>query len=65
MNITVNNKPVETSASTLKELSEQLGWPEIGVAAAVSNKMIPRSEWADFTLTEGVNVLVIRASCGG
>ena len=65
MNITVNNKPVETSASTLKELSEQLGWPEKGVAAAVSNKMIPRSEWDNFAITEGVSIIVIRASCGG
>lgn len=53
MNITVNSKSVETSASTLKELSEQLGWPEKGVAAAVSNKMIPRSEWLISLLQRG------------
>lgn len=28
MNVKVNNKPVETAASTLKELAEQLGLPE-------------------------------------
>lgn len=28
MNVTVNNKPVETGASTLKELALQLGLPE-------------------------------------
>ena len=38
MNVTVNNKPVETGASTLKELALQLELPEKGVAVAVSNK---------------------------
>ncbi len=65
MNVTVNNKPVETDASTLKELALQLELPEKGVAVAVSNKMVPRSEWENFAITEGVSIIVIRASCGG
>ena len=65
MNVTVNNKPVETGASTLKELALQLELPEKGVAVAVSNKMVPRSEWDNFSITEGVSIIVIRASCGG
>lgn len=65
MNVTVNNKPVETGASTLKELALQLELPEKGVAVAVSNKMVPRSEWDNFAITEGSSIIVIRASCGG
>lgn len=65
MNVTVNNKPVETGASTLNELAVQLELPEKGVAVAVSNKMVPRSEWENFAITEGVSIIVIRASCGG
>lgn len=65
MNVIVNNKPVETGASTLKELAVQLELPEKGVAVAVSNKMVPRSEWDNFAITEGVSIIVIRASCGG
>ena len=65
MNVTVNNKPVETGASTLKELALQLELPAKGVAVAVSNKMVPRSEWDNFAITEGVSIIVIRASCGG
>ena len=65
MNVTVNNKPVETGASTLKELALQLELHEKGVAVAVSNKMVPRSEWDNFAITEGVSIIVIRASCGG
>lgn len=65
MNVIVNNKTVETGASTLKELAVQLELPEKGVAVAVSNKMVPRSEWDNFAITEGVSIIVIRASCGG
>ena len=65
MNVTVNNKPVETGAATLKELALQLELPEKGVAVAVSNKIVPRSEWDNFAITEGVSIIVIRASCGG
>lgn len=65
MNVIVNNKPVETGASTIKELAVQLELPEKGVAVAVSNKMVPRSEWDNFAITEGVSIIVIRASCGG
>lgn len=65
MNVTVNNKPVETGASTLKELALQLELPKKGIAVAVSNKMVPRSEWENFAITEGVSIIVIRASCGG
>lgn len=65
MNVTVNNKPVETGASTLKELALQLELPEKGVAVAISNKMVPRSEWENFAITEGVSIIIIRASCGG
>lgn len=65
MNVTVNNKTVETGASTLKELAIRLELPEKGVAVAVSNKMVPRSEWENFAITEGVSIIVIRASCGG
>lgn len=65
MNVTVNNKTVETGASTLKELAIQLELPEKGIAVAVSNKMVPRSEWENFAITEGVSIIVIRASCGG
>lgn len=49
----------------MKELAEQLGLPEKGVAVAVGSKMIPRNEWAKCTIADGDNIIVIRASCGG
>ena len=64
MNITVNNKQVVTEATTLLALSEELNLPEKGVAVAIGNQMIPRSEWATTAISEGVSVIIIKAACG-
>lgn len=65
MQVFVNSKAVQTDAGNLSELINQLGLPAVGVAAAVSNKMVPRAEWAECALTEGAQVTVIKAACGG
>ena len=57
MQVFVNNKEVDTQATTLSTLIEQLGMPAQGVAAAVDNKMVPRTQWAKVT--------IIKAACGG
>lgn len=65
MKITVNNKEVDTQAANLLQLTEELALPAQGVAVAISNRMIPRTEWAETALTEGANVVIIKAACGG
>ena len=65
MQVFVNNKEVDTQATTLSGLIEQLDMPAQGVAAAVDNKMVPRTQWADFSLAAGANVTIIKAACGG
>ena len=52
-------------ASTLTQLAAQLELPVQGIAIAVNNKMIPRSEWEKFALQENDNLVVIKAACGG
>ena len=64
MKLTVNNKEVETEASTLARLAEQLGLPPQGVAMAVNNRMIPRTEWSNYALSEGLAIVIIKAACG-
>ena len=54
-----------TPASTLTQLAAQLELPVQGIAIAVNNKMIPRSEWEKFALQENDNLVVIKAACGG
>lgn len=65
MNITVNNKSVVTEAASLLALSEELNLPEKGIAVAISNQMIPRSEWASTEINEGASIIIIKAACGG
>ncbi len=51
--------------STLTQLTAQLGLPVQGIAIAVNNKMIPRTEWERFMLHENDNLVIIKAACGG
>jgi len=66
MNLTVNNEPVETTATTLLGLVEEtLGeLPGAGVAVAVDGDVVPRSEW-DRALAEGQTVDILTAVQGG
>lgn len=65
MTILINNKPTETQATNLQELATELALPEKGVAMAMANKMVPRSEWSAKTLQENDSVVIIKAACGG
>ena len=66
MKVQVNNKEVEIdSASTLTQLITQLKLPSQGLAVAINNKMIPRTEWECFSLQENDNLVIIKAACGG
>lgn len=66
MNLTVNNEPVETTATTLLGLVEEtLGeLPGAGVAVAVDGDVVPRSDW-DRELVEGQNIDILTAVQGG
>lgn len=66
MKVQVNNKEVEiTPASTITQLTTELGLPVQGVAIAVNNKMIPRTEWESVSLQEDDQLVIIQAACGG
>ena len=56
---------METDAVTLLQLTTELSLPAQGVAVAVNNRMIPRTEWADYALSEGISIVIIKAACGG
>lgn len=66
--ITVNvNNTAHTfnSPSSLQDLLKQLAISEKGIAVAVNNQIISKSDWTKHELTEGENVLIIRATQGG
>ena len=65
MNITINNKSTDTQAENLAQLATELELPLKGVAVAINNKMIPRTDWEATSLAENDNVVIIKAACGG
>lgn len=60
MKVSINNKEVETDAVTLLQLTTELSLPAQGVAVAANNRMIPRTEWADYALSEGISIVIIK-----
>lgn len=66
MEVFINHSPVETdAATTLAELLMQEGISADGIAVAIDNKVVPRSEWPTTRLQAGTKITVIRAVCGG
>lgn len=65
MKVRINNNEVETQASTVAELAQEQKLPEKGVAVAISNEMVPRTEWAQRALKEGDDIVILKAFCGG
>ena len=66
MEVIVNRTPVAArDGATLSELLAALGTPADGVAVAVNNRVVPRSEWPTTHLQAGAKITVIRAVCGG
>ena len=66
MKVLVNNKETELiQGNTVADLAQQLGLPQQGVAIAVQNRMVPRTEWSTKILQEGDSLVIIKAACGG
>ena len=65
MKVIINNKETETQAKTIRELAQKLDLPATGVAVAISNEMVPRDEWENTLITEGADIVIVKAFCGG
>lgn len=65
MKIRINNKETDVQAESLLDLAKELSLPERGVAVAVNNHMIPRTDWQQTALKDDDNIVIIKAVCGG
>ena len=66
MKLSVNRQAVEADAGeTLAGLLQRMSVPAEGVAVAVNNRVVPRSEWATTPLHEEDRITIIRAARGG
>ena len=55
----------ETGATTLSQLIEELALPAQGIAIAVDNHIVLRTEWPQYALREYMSIIIIKAACGG
>jgi sulfur carrier protein len=66
MKLIVNNKPEEYSLEHLNQLMQALDLLESkGIAVAVNNKVVPKTNWNTFQLNENDTITIIRATQGG
>lgn len=66
MVVFVNHKAYELNEkSTLIDLLLHMQLPDKGIALAINNKVIPKSEWSQFELNTESKVTMIRATQGG
>ncbi len=67
MKVEINNREIEVndSITTLAQLLAHEGLDVPGMAVAINSSVISRSEWNNCPLTDGLNIIVIKAVCGG
>ncbi|MBD5226334.1 MAG: sulfur carrier protein ThiS [Bacteroidales bacterium] len=67
MDVEINGRHIQVAEghTTLGQLLAAEGFNGIGQAVAVHNRVVPKVEWENFPLTEGMKITVIRAICGG
>ena len=49
----------------MADLAKEQKLPEKGVALAISNEMVPRTEWENRQLKDGDDIVILKAFCGG
>ncbi len=66
MELVVNNKPQKLlSGNKLSELLLQLNMETRGIAVAVNNIVISKSDWNNYELNDKDKITIIKATQGG
>lgn len=65
MKVKINNTELEVLAQTVAQLAVDQQLPEKGVAIAINNDMVPRTEWSSRAIHEGDDIVILKAFCGG
>ncbi len=65
MILILNGQPTDTSATTITELLDERNIAADGTAVALSEQVVPRSQWESTPLTEGAAVEILTAVQGG
>jgi len=66
MTIKVNNQSKEISENcSVSNLLSELAQPENGIAVAINQKIITKTDWTNKTINNGDDILIIQATQGG
>lgn len=66
MILKLNDKEIEFTGNTLLELIEDYGFMEMaGIAIAVNETVVPRTEWKNHALKQEDTILIITPAQGG
>jgi len=66
MNLTINSEPKQFSGKNISELMRSLNIISTnGIAFAVNEKVVPKTEWNNFQLNDNDKILIIKATQGG
>ncbi|MDO5352359.1 MAG: sulfur carrier protein ThiS [Succinatimonas sp.] len=65
MHISINDELKETNSTTLLELIESLALPSQGVAVAFDGEIVPKNNWEQFELKEGMALDIYNMVAGG
>ncbi len=65
MKLRVNGNIIETGANTVLELLEELNIKPERVAVEVNMKVLKKTEYRDFTLSEGDSIEIVNFVGGG
>lgn len=64
--IQFNNQPEELEKSmSLTAFVEQKGLCATNIAIAVNGSVVPKNKWSDTEISDGDNILIIKAFYGG
>jgi len=66
MKLLVNSKEKDFSGKNISELVQSLNIPSTtGIAFAVNEKVVPKTEWGKFQLKNNDKIVIIKATQGG
>jgi len=66
MKLLVNSEQKDFSGKNISELVQSLNMASTnGIAFAVNEKVIPKTEWEKFILKDNDKILIIKATQGG
>lgn len=66
MKLSVNGKPLKLeNCTSADDLIKQLGYANQRIALEVNRAIIPKSQYAEFTLNDGDKIEIIKAVGGG